>query len=65
VVFENLAHALGISEVHVLENLKDAAALEELMMRLMPSGKLALVIVRRPCLLTAKRDADLAKASGT
>jgi indolepyruvate ferredoxin oxidoreductase alpha subunit len=63
VVFEDLARALGVPTVHVLDNLKDREAFELLLTETLTASKPALLIVRRPCLLAAKRDADRSRAS--
>jgi indolepyruvate ferredoxin oxidoreductase alpha subunit len=63
VVFEDLARSLGVPTIHVIENLKDREALERLLVEALAASKPALIIVRRPCLLAAKRNADLARGA--
>jgi indolepyruvate ferredoxin oxidoreductase alpha subunit len=55
VVFEDLARALGVPNVHVVDPVKDAAGFERILVEALASGKLSLIVVRRPCLLAAKR----------
>jgi len=63
VVFEDLARALGIPNVHVLDPVKGRTEFERVLAESLASRSLTLLIVRRPCLLAAKRDADRARAS--
>jgi indolepyruvate ferredoxin oxidoreductase, alpha subunit len=63
VVFEDLARALGVPLIHVLESAKDLDRLEPVLREALAASKPAVIIVRRPCLLAAKRDAGLPKAS--
>jgi indolepyruvate ferredoxin oxidoreductase alpha subunit len=55
VVFEDVARAMGISNIRVVDPLKDAAGVSAAISESLASGELCLVIVRRPCLLAAKR----------
>jgi indolepyruvate ferredoxin oxidoreductase, alpha subunit len=64
VIIEDLARSLGVPIVHVLENLKDTVEFERVLTETLAALKPAVIIVRRPCLLCAKRDADLARAAG-
>ena len=63
VVFEELGRALGIPNVHVLDPLKDREGFARLLEESLAAGDLTLFIVRRPCLLAAKRDAELQRAA--
>jgi indolepyruvate ferredoxin oxidoreductase alpha subunit len=63
VVFEDLGRALGIKNVHVVDPTKDRAAFEQLLADAVAKPELSLLIVRRPCLLAAKRNMALARAS--
>jgi len=54
VVFEDLARALGVRRVHVIDVIKDRAGFERALAESLASGELAVLIVRRPCLLVAK-----------
>jgi indolepyruvate ferredoxin oxidoreductase alpha subunit len=57
-VFEDLGRTLGIPHVHVLDPVKDPAGLERLVKEILASRSLGLIIVRRLCLLAAKRSAE-------
>ncbi len=66
VVFEDLARALGVPHVHVIDPVKDAAGLERTIADSLQNGALNLIVVRRPCLLAAKRiKASESKETGT
>jgi len=54
VVFEDLARALGVRRVHVIDVVQDRAGFERALTEGLASGELAVLIVRRPCLLVAK-----------
>lgn len=56
--FEELARAIGIPSVHVLDPMKDAAAYEKLLSDSLASNQLVLIIARRPCLLAAKKNKE-------
>jgi indolepyruvate ferredoxin oxidoreductase alpha subunit len=62
-VFEDLGRTLGIPHVHVLDPVKDPAGFERLVKEILASRGLGLIIVRRPCLLAAKRNAELDRTS--
>lgn len=53
VVFEKLAEALGISNIHVFDPLVDPEAFKDLLQRSLDSGEICLLIARRNCLLAA------------
>jgi indolepyruvate ferredoxin oxidoreductase alpha subunit len=53
VVFEDLAAALGIKNVHVIDPTKDPAGFEKLLTDALAKTELTLIIARRPCLLAA------------
>jgi indolepyruvate ferredoxin oxidoreductase alpha subunit len=63
VVYEDLAKALGIGNVHVFEVGKDSAPLKKLINDCLQSRKLSLIIARRPCILVAKRIRELESKS--
>ncbi len=65
VVFEDLARALGVPIVRVLEGAKELASLETILAETLAAAKPAVLIVRRPCLLSAKRDAALSQKRHT
>jgi indolepyruvate ferredoxin oxidoreductase alpha subunit len=54
VVFEDLARSLGIRGVHVIEPRVGSDDFEQLLNRCLASGRLEVIIVRRPCILIAK-----------
>jgi indolepyruvate ferredoxin oxidoreductase, alpha subunit len=51
IVFENVARAMGIERVHVLDPTVDPAAFEALVKSCLDSGELAVIVARRTCLL--------------
>ncbi len=55
VVFEDLARSLGIRQVHVVEPRLGSDEFESVLQRCLESGELAVIIVRRPCILIAKQ----------
>jgi len=54
VVFEDLARALGVRRVHVTDVIQDRPGFERALTESLASSDLAVLIVRRPCLLVAK-----------
>jgi indolepyruvate ferredoxin oxidoreductase alpha subunit len=63
VVFEDLGRTLGIKNVHVADPVKDREGFERRIVESLASEQLALIIVRRPCLLAAGRIRELERAS--
>ena len=63
VVFEDLARALGIPHVDVIDPTLDPAALEALLADRLACGKLSLIVTRRPCLLAAGRIKEYERAA--
>lgn len=55
VVFEELARGLGIRRVHVVEPRLGSDEFERVLKDCLNSGDLAVIIVRRPCILIAKQ----------
>jgi indolepyruvate ferredoxin oxidoreductase alpha subunit len=55
VVFEDLAAALGVKTVHVIDPFKEQEKIEPLLQSSLASGELVVIIARRPCLLHARR----------
>ncbi len=55
VVFEDLARCLGVKRVHVVEPRVGSDDFERLLVESLASGELAVIIVRRPCILIAKQ----------
>jgi indolepyruvate ferredoxin oxidoreductase, alpha subunit len=52
---EDLAKALGIAEVTVIDPVLEKERLKPLLEKSLSNGKLNVIVVRRPCLLSAKR----------
>jgi indolepyruvate ferredoxin oxidoreductase alpha subunit len=52
-VFEEVARAIGIRQVHLVDPTLDPPAFESLVARCLDSGELSLIIARRNCLLAA------------
>jgi indolepyruvate ferredoxin oxidoreductase alpha subunit len=74
VVLEDLARALGIRRVHVIEPHVGTGEFDRLLTDCLESGELAVIIARRPCILIAKQlkqyeaqrcDCDAATAGST
>jgi indolepyruvate ferredoxin oxidoreductase alpha subunit len=55
VIFEDLARGLGVKRVHVVEPRVGSDDFERLLVESLASGELAVIIVRRPCILIAKQ----------
>jgi len=55
VVFEDLARSVGVKRVHVVEPRLGSDDFEKLLVDCLGSGELAVIIVRRPCILIAKQ----------
>jgi indolepyruvate ferredoxin oxidoreductase alpha subunit len=62
VVYEDLARALGVRNVHVVDPTRDAEGFECLLVQALKRDELSVIIARRPCLLAARRISELAKA---
>jgi indolepyruvate ferredoxin oxidoreductase alpha subunit len=62
VVYEDLARALGVRNVHVVDPTRDAEGFERLLVQALKRDELSVIIARRPCLLAARRISELAKA---
>jgi len=54
-VYEDVARAMGIANVHVLEGVAGVKRFEEVLVDSMAKNELTLIITRRPCLLAAKK----------
>jgi indolepyruvate ferredoxin oxidoreductase alpha subunit len=61
VVFEDLARALGIREVHVIDPTLSQQAFEDLVARCLESRELAVIIARRTCLLATGKIKQMEK----
>ncbi len=55
VVYEDLAETLGIRQIDVTDPTKDAEGFEKLVSERLAGGELCLIVVRRPCLLGARK----------
>ena len=55
IVFEDLARSFGIERVDVIDAIKDRDGFVKLLKEDLASGKLCVLIARRPCLLAAKQ----------
>ncbi len=55
VVFEELARGMGVRRVHVVEPRVGSDEFERVLAESLESGELAVIIVRRPCILVAKQ----------
>jgi indolepyruvate ferredoxin oxidoreductase alpha subunit len=55
VVFEDVARAMGIDYVVTLDPMAQGNALEEAITAALASGKLAVIVARRPCILAAPK----------
>jgi indolepyruvate ferredoxin oxidoreductase alpha subunit len=60
VVFEDLARAIGIKNVHVIDPVTDIKRLREVIKDSIEGEELTLIITRRPCNLAAAREKKLA-----
>jgi indolepyruvate ferredoxin oxidoreductase, alpha subunit len=59
--FEEIAKAMGISNIHTLKGGSTADELEGLLHQALTGNELTLIVVRNPCLLSAKRDSQRSK----
>ncbi len=65
VEFEELARALGITQVHVIDQVKDRAHFEKVLKDSLDSDELVMIIARYPCSLAAPKLAQFeCEASG-
>jgi indolepyruvate ferredoxin oxidoreductase, alpha subunit len=63
VVFEDLARAVGVQRVHVIEPRPGSAELENLLTESLAADALTLIIARRPCILVAKQIREYEKCA--
>jgi indolepyruvate ferredoxin oxidoreductase alpha subunit len=54
-VFEDLARAVGVEGVAVVDPIKDSERLRRTIENALKSDRLSLIVVRRPCLLAARK----------
>jgi indolepyruvate ferredoxin oxidoreductase, alpha subunit len=59
--FEEVARAMGVPNIHTLKGGSTADELETLLRQALAENKLTVIVVRNPCLLSAKRDSKRAK----
>jgi len=64
VVFEELARALGIKRVHVLNPREGGEVIEQCLVECLQSEELCVIIVRSPCILAVKMLKRLESAGG-
>ncbi|MFP4056224.1 MAG: thiamine pyrophosphate-dependent enzyme [Candidatus Brocadiia bacterium] len=62
VVFEDLARTLGVPRVHVVDPVKDREGFEQALDGCLASGEVAVIVVRRPCVLIAGKLKALQRA---
>jgi indolepyruvate ferredoxin oxidoreductase alpha subunit len=62
VVIEDLARALGVSDIHVVDPIQAPDAFQGTVKRCLDGGKLAVVVARRNCLLAAGKIREYEKA---
>ncbi len=60
---EDLARALGVKHVHVLDPMSDPPGFEKLLKERLAGNELAVIIARRPCLLAAGKIKEYEKRS--
>lgn len=60
-VIEDLARAVGVQRVHVIDPARDQAGLERLIAECLESGELAVIVARRPCVLAAGKIKQMEK----
>lgn len=62
-VFEDLARAIGIQSVTALDPGRDVEAFQKLLEDELASGRLSVIIVRRPCILAARKIREYEQAA--
>jgi indolepyruvate ferredoxin oxidoreductase alpha subunit len=65
VVFEDLARVLGIGQVDVIDPSADQQAFQDLVKLRLDSGKLAVIVARRNCLLAAGKIKEYEKCEAS
>jgi len=60
-VLEDLARAVGVRQVHVIDPTRDQQAFEDLIAECLASRDLAVIIARRPCVLAAGKIKQMEK----
>jgi indolepyruvate ferredoxin oxidoreductase alpha subunit len=63
--FEEVAQAMGVPNIYTLKGGSTAEELETLLRQALSGNELTLIVVRNPCLLSAKRDSKRAKEEAT
>jgi indolepyruvate ferredoxin oxidoreductase alpha subunit len=64
VIFEDLARALGVRRVFVIDPVKAPDELERVLRESLAADDLSVIVARRPCLLAAKRIKEYEAAAG-
>jgi len=62
-VFEDLARALGIRRVHVVDPRPNSPEIATTIRDCLASGELAVIITRRPCILIARQIREFEKCA--
>ena len=62
-MIENLAAAVGIRNIHIVNPMEDVPGFEKLVRESLAKDELTLIIVRRPCLLVEKKIETYEKAA--
>ncbi len=62
IVFEDVARAMGMANVHVIDPNKDPQGLERMVREALASNELTLIVARRPCILAAGKIKGYEKA---
>jgi indolepyruvate ferredoxin oxidoreductase alpha subunit len=63
VVFEDLARAIGIRNVHVIDPTQNPARFQELIQSCLNTPELSVIIARRDCLLAARSIRELERCN--
>jgi indolepyruvate ferredoxin oxidoreductase alpha subunit len=64
-VFEKVVEAMGVDEVFVVDPWGDTAEFERLLDHCLASGKLSVIVARRPCILAVGKIREYEKAAQT
>ncbi len=55
IIYEDVVRAMGVKHVVTIDPMADEAALENAIVEALDSGKLAVIVARRPCILAAPK----------
>lgn len=64
IVFEDVVRAMGIDYVVTTDPMDDAASLDDIIRDALDSGRLAVIVARRPCILAAPKIRQYERAIG-